>query len=587
MLFCDKVKYGILSFQKGGHIFPLEYVRNMNTRKIISFVTAMTLALSASGCSDKTPPPEETTATSASSETTVPTESSAETEPSATETERVVPPMDTSPLTLTVFVDDMEYAAISDTPVMAEITKRTGVTLEFILPEDESTLDSMLESGELPDLIYAGERTTELIESGALIPLDDYNASVGEYFSELYGDNLDTLRADDGKLYTFGTGGSTPAQFTAEGTFQIQYAVLAELGYPEITTLEQLDSVLREYKELYPASKGLLLCGAPTQQWLDTVGDRVSFLLGCPDDGDFIVDNETGEVSYKWTDPRTGEIMKIFNQMYNDGIISDKSFSLKHNPYLELIGKGNVAAIADYREDYGSAEETLANAGLYDKMYCPLAVTLDGNDSVQFLADYGDFDVSDGIGITTACSEPERAFRFLDWWCSDEAQDLVNFGSDEINAEFDPSSESYTEDTGAGYYTEPFPMRGLTEKNADGEYYSIAVSKYAAEFTKPQKAAADAYGVTLFSEMFPQRNELPVYRRTLISEMEIHTLSEEAILLDGLSTYIKTEVQAAIKLPPEEFDAKWQEITDWCHANGADRVSEIMTSYVKADMGLA
>ena len=554
----------------------------MNFRKYISFSTAISLTASLCACSDGNTAATETTVSQVSVETTVPADTSSETE--VTTTERVIPPMDTTPLTLTLYVNDPEYAVSFDTPVMQEITARTGVTLEIIVPDDETGFDAMLESGEIPDLIYAGERTDELIENGTFITLDEYVENVGKYFPEMYGANLGTLCADDGKLYTFGTGGSTPAQFTAEGTFQIQYAVLAELGYPEIKTLDQLGDCLKQYKELYPNSKGLLLCGAPQQKWLDTVSLRINYLLGCPDDGEFLVNEETGEAVYKWTDERTYEIVKWLNQMYNDGILDEKSFSLKHAAYIARISEGNVLAIADFYEDYASAEETLAE---YDKIYCPVEVTLDGNTAVPFLADYGDFTVSEGIGITTACKEPERAFRFLDWWCSDEAQELVNFATDDINAEFDMTSETYYEDTGASLYTEPFPMRGLTEKNADGEYYSAAVDKYTAAYSEPQKAAAEAYGVTLFAEMFTQTDELPVYERTLISDMEISALSEEGILLESLGMYVKTEVQNAIKLPVEEFDAKWEEITDWCNNNGADDLSRIMTGYVKKDMGIS
>ena len=551
-------------------------------KKYISFATAVAITASMCACSDGSSASTETSATESASVTTVPSDSAAETE--VTTTERVIPPMDTTPLTLTLYVNDPEYAVSFDTPVMQEITARTGVTLEIIVPDDETGFDAMLESGEIPDLIYAGERTDELIENGTFITLDEYVENVGKYFPEMYGANLGTLCADDGKLYTFGTGGSTPAQFTAEGTFQIQYAVLAELGYPEIKTLDQLGDCLKQYKELYPNSKGLLLCGAPQQKWLDTVSLRINYLLGCPDDGEFLVNEETGEAVYKWTDERTYEIVKWLNQMYNDGILDEKSFSLKHAAYIARISEGNVLAIADFYEDYASAEETLAE---YDKIYCPVEVTLDGNTAVPFLADYGDFTIADGIGITTACEEPERAYRFLDWWCSDEAQELVNFATDDINAEFDVTSETYYSDTGASLYTEPFPMRGLTEKNADGEYYSAAVDKYTAAYSEPQKAAAEAYGVTLFAEMFTQTDELPVYERTLISDMEISALSEEGILLESLGMYVKTEVQNAIKLPVEEFDAKWEEITDWCNNNGADDLSRIMTGYVKKDMGIS
>ena len=552
----------------------------MNKHKYLSLAVSAALAASLCACSE-------------SSGNTAETDSSvSETSLSVTETtaeitaERIVPPMDTSPLTLSLYIDDPENAYTFDTLVSSEITARTGVTLEIIRPEGDISLDVLTASDELPDLIYAGERTSELIESGLIIPLDDYVQSVGENFPALYGENLDTLRYDDGKLYTFGTGGASSADFTAEGTFQIQYAVLEELGYPEITTLEQLGDCLKQYLENHPECTGLLLCGAPHQQWLDTVSARVNYVLGYPDDGEFLVDNETGEAVYKWIDPRTGEFVKWLNTMYNDGVLDEDSFSLKHDAYIDKIAKGKVLAIADCYEDYSSAEEKLASAAKYDKMYCPLAVAADSGTQVAFLADYGDFTAAQGIGITSSCEEPERAFRFLDWWCSDEAQELICFGTDDINAEFDPASDSYSKDTGVGIYAEPFPMKTVTEKNADGEYYYSAVSEHVSGYTKPQAAAAEAYGITLFAELFPQREDLPEIKRTLISEMEIHGVSEEAILLETLESYIKTEVNNAITVPAEEFDAKWQEITEWCSQNGAERLSELMTEYVQTDMGM-
>ena len=552
----------------------------MNTQKYLSLAVSAALAASFCGCSDSSVTEAETV-TSVSETTTVTETSAAE-----TVTDRVIPPMDTSPVTLSLYIDDPENNYSFDSLISAEITARTGVTLEITRPDGDITLDVLTASGELPDLIYAGERTEEFIESGMIIPLDDYVQNVGENFPALYGDNLDTLRYDDGKLYTFGTSGASEADFTADGTFQIQYAVLEELGYPEITTLEQLGECLKQYLEKHPECTGLLLCGAPQQQWLDTVSARVNYVLGCPDDGEFLVDNETGEAVYKWIDPRTGEFVKWLNQMYNDGVLDKESFSLKHDAYIEKIAKGRVLAIADYYDDYSPAEEKLAAAAKYDKMYCPLPAAIDSDTQVTFLADYGDFVVSQGIGITSACEEPERAFRFLDWWCSDEAQELINFGTDDINAEFDPASESYSKDTGAGIFAEPFPMKSVTEKNADGKYYYNAVAEYVSGYTKPQAAAAEAYGITLFAELFPQRDDLPQIKRTLISETEIPALSEEAILLETLGTYIKTEVPNAITAPAEEFDAKWQEITEWCNQNGAERLSEIMTEYVQTDMGM-
>lgn len=544
----------------------------MSNKKFLSLAAASALLLSLCGCTNAPSQQNPTTAASnASSGTTIPADT---TVTEASTTEKVVPPMDTSPVTFSLYVDDPEYSLAFDTPAAKEITALTGVTLEIIVPDDETGLDTLIASGEMPDLIYAGERTDELIDGGTVISLDEYIEDFGENFSELYGSSLDGLRHEDGKIYTFGTGGASSADFWAEGSFQIKYDVLEELEYPEITTLEQLGDCLKQYMESHPGTSGLLLCGAPQQQWTDTVSKRVNYVLGYPDDGDFLVDNETGEAVYKWTDPRTGELVKWLNQMYNDGVLDENSFSLKHTPYLEKISSGKVLAIADYLPDIDNGDD-----------YCPLPVTLNNDTKSVFLADYG-FSPADGIAITSDCDEPERAFRFLDWWCSEEAQELINFGNETINEEFATDSESYTADTGVGMFTEPFPMKKLSEKNTDGEFYYSAAEEYISEYSADEAAAAEAYGIDFLSELFPQRDALPAVKRTLVSEMEIPALSETAILLEGLETYVKTEIPNAITVPTEEFDAKWAEITEWCSNNGADRLGELMTETIKADMGI-
>lgn len=540
-------------------------------KKFLSFAISAAFAVQLCGCSDSGQSPSEDSSYADVSETSsVPEENAETTETSA---ENKIPPMDTSPITFTLFINDTDSDVSFDGEVAEEITARTGVTLEITAAENENSLGELLDSGKIPDLIYAGGETEKHIESGLFIPLDDLAEKYGENFSALYGDKLDRLRAADGKLYTFGTGGSSPERFTADGTFQVRYSVLEELGYPEIKTIEQLGDCLRQYKELHPNSTGLLLGGAPIQQWTDTVSARVNYVLGYPDDGEFLVDNDTGEAVYKWTDPRVKEYIRWLNGLWNDGVLDEMSFSLRHDGYIDRLVNGNAAAAADRHEDYSAAEDALVSAGRDDMAYCPVPAAFDENTDGMFLADYG-YVPAAGIGITSSCADPERAFRFLDWWCGDEAQMLVNFGA---SGEYDPEADG-------AYFAEPFPMRGKTERNADGKFYSYAAEEYVSSYTESEKAAAEAYGITLFADLFPQENDLPVIRRTLISDMEIPALSETAILLETLETYIKTEVPNAIKVSPDEFDAKWDEITDWCESNGADRLGELMTELVRDDM---
>lgn len=540
-------------------------------KRRLSFIICTALALQLCGCSGTSHEDAEPSAGDASGTVSAASEAPAPGEEStpAEAPEESVPPMDTSPVTLTLFINGTDSSISFSGRTAEEITARTGVTLDITSAADENSLGELLVSGKMPDLLFAGGETDKQIENGTLIPLDGLADKYGANFSALYGGRLDRLRAADGKLYTFGTGGSSPARFTADGTFQVRYAVLEELDYPEINTIDQLGDCLRRYKELHPGSTGLLLGGAPIQQWTDTVSARVNYVLGYPDDGEFLVDNSTGEAVWKWTDPRVKEYVRWLNGLWNDGVLDEMSFSLRHDGYIDRLVNGNPAAAADRREDYASAEDALVSAGRDEMAYCPVPAAFDGETKLMFLADRG-YRPADGIGITSSCAEPERAFRFLDWWCGDEAQRLVNSAGPE---------------DGDAYFAEPFPMRGITERDADGKFYSRRAREYVSNYTESEKAAAEAYGIALFADMFPQESELPRIERTLISDMDIPAVSEEGILLETLDTYIKTEVPNAVKAAPEEFDGKWDEITGWCESNGAQRLGELMTELVRSGMG--
>ena len=517
-------------------------------KKIIPLLAAASLAASACGCTNTAD--GNNSANTVSENNTAAENSSANvSETSVTEqTSTGIQPMDTSPITLSLLVSTDFGGDIIDEDTAAKIAEKTGVTLEITAADGDIDADYFADnSAALPDLVFAGEKADVLAENGVLVPLDGFvSVGFGDNFTALYGDNIDSLRHSDGKLYTVGSGGSSSAQLTAEGTFQIRYEVLEELGYPQITTLEQLADCLSQYMENHPNATGLLLCGSQQKQWEDTVSRRVNLVLGYPDDGEFLIDEEGGNAVYKWTSPETKEYFKQLNKMYNEGTLDDDSFSMRNSAYVDRISGGNVLAVGDDPENYPS------------EYYCPLPVALDSEKNVMFLADRG-FNVSAGIGITSGCEETERAFRFLDWLCSDEAQEIVG-------------------DIYSGDYGKVFPVHGFTEKNSDGEfYYQTAVEEIVSEYSDAQKAALEGYGITIFSELFPQSSELPKIRRRLISEYEIPAMSEEGILLETLETYVKTEVPKAISASADDFEEKWQEISDWCKANGSELLEELIS----------
>ncbi|MCL2128133.1 MAG: ABC transporter substrate-binding protein, partial [Treponema sp.] len=385
------------------------------------------------------------------------------------------------PVTFTFFTadatEDMEF---SD-PVAKKITEATGVTLIVDHPVggDQQAIPLMIASGRYPDLIYAKGNLNLLIEAGAVIPLDDLIRERGKYIYELYGDQLVRLRnsVHDPQIYNVGTYGVKTAVWATDGTMQIQHAVLKELGYPRMRTLDDYEKAVKAYISRHPSVNGQKAIGLSllidTWQWYIDLSNPSNALIGFPDDGQWIVDQQTLEARYKFLHPDAGLWFKWLNRMNAEGILDPESFTQKEDVWKAKIASGRVLGIAYPRWGYGDARASLISDGMEERTYAYLPVTADERFASAALKDYG-FGGGWGVAISSSCKDPERAFEFLDWICSEEAQILLNWGIEGENyqvvdgrrivpadeqrrADTDPD---YGKKTGVGRWAYPFPQRG-------------------------------------------------------------------------------------------------------------------------------
>src|SRR5574344_1703764 len=90
-----------------------------------------------------------------------------------------------NPITFTFYTADATQEMNFDDPVAKKITEETGVTLEVLYPKagDTQVLTLMMASGKFPDLIYAKGDTTKLIDSKAVVALDDWVDENGNHIN--------------------------------------------------------------------------------------------------------------------------------------------------------------------------------------------------------------------------------------------------------------------------------------------------------------------------------------------------------------------------------------------------------------------
>lgn len=512
------------------------------------------------------------------------------------------PAEDAEPITLSFFNADGEDKAFNDA-VAQKITEATGVVLDIDYPVggNDEAIPLMIAGGEYPDLIFAKGDISQLVDAGGVIALDDLIEERGDNLKSMYDDQLDRLRysLDDPSIYHVGTFGVQELPLRTSGTFQIQLEVLRELGYPEINTLEDFEEALQTYVDMYPEIDGqrtipLSLQGSDWR-WLITVGNPAGFAAGYPDDGQWVIDNDTGETQYKFALDEFREYFQWLNGMNANGLLDQESFTQTQDTYISKLSTGRVLAVADQDWNIGDARSALIQDGSEERTFAPLPVTLDESRTHQGLKDYG-FAGGWGVAISSTTEHTELAFDFLDYMASEEAQILVNWGIegehyeivdgervmfDEVRQQLDTDSE-YSKQTGVGYYIYPFPQWGSGAVDANGQSINRETREQVVDgLLEPEREALEAYGAELWIDLFPQQDELEISNHGAAANFSIPSGSDIQIIQQRADDITERRITEAILSDPDQFDDLWDRMLDDLDGAGLDQLNEEMTQLTR------
>ncbi len=507
------------------------------------------------------------------------------------------------PITFTFYNADGAEDPWTD-PVALAITEATGVTLDTLYPSDveEKTVELMIATGELPDLIFAKGDSDILIEQGALIDLSDLIDEYGPHIKALYGDEYEKLQSsrENPAIYQLCCGRVQDEALTSSGTAQLQWAVLAFNDYRIPYTLDEYGDMIREYKARHLNIDGQTTIGITLSvtdwHWYTTLANPSGYIAnGAIDNGQWIVSDDY-KVQYKHMVGGQKEYYRWLNRMYDEKVL-DQEFAIQtHEDYLEKIASGRVLGLLDADWDYTTAENTLKAAGRYERTYAGLPVTIDSSVKCASLAPQGLN--TWGIGITTACKDPVRAIQFLDWLCTEEAQILVNWGIEGVNYYYDEDgvrcrtaeeieraekNVSYQNETGVGLHSYPFPSYGNTVLDSTGNYFCILNPESVADsYNEQEQAALEAWDVERLTDIFPQADEFekkeytPLWSRILPADLDRQLSRLDEIAREGLID--------CVVCTPDKFDSKWDQLQQNLIAAGAYQAQEQMTELLRAEI---
>lgn len=507
---------------------------------------------------------------------------------------------DRTPTTLRIFYkDQLEDVEFTD-PIAEKIRELTGVTLEIEHPVggDEQAIPLMIASGDYPDMIFAKGDTGLLVDAEAIIPLDDYIEEKGSNLKALYGENLQRLKysEQDPSIYTVGTYSVNGQSWETDGTMQIQHAVLKELGYPEIKTIYQYEDALQKYITKYPQidgqdAIGLTLMGSDWR-WLITVGNVASATSGIPDDGEWYINDETGEAQYKYFNEGVREYMKWLNHMNAIGLLDPESFTHQEDVYFAKLASGRVLGTATPLWGTNNANRALVSEGKAERTTAPLPVAISEDVKIAVRKNYG-FSGGHGIGICATSDKKDKAFEFLDWMCSDEAQILINWGIEGVNYECDANGarrltpemekmfkgdKDFTKKTGVTKYVYPFPQQGEGALDKNGNNFTIkGKEQIIANMNDAEKETLKAYGKELWIDFFPGPEELGVSKHGQAWQYNIASDSDLAIFNQKSQDFVTQAATQAILGNPDDFDSAWDDILKKLEEMGVKEANAEMT----------
>ena len=427
------------------------------------------------------------------------------------------------------------------------IAQKTGVRVKESWLTGQNAgeaIGSIIASGKLPDFIDGGDGSIQLYQNKLLVAWDPYLEKYPN-LKEMYTDEeWDKFRQDDGKIYWANVFGNHYKDDTTTGhngeAFWIQARVLEAYGYPKIETLDQYFEILEKYAKEHPELPNgtkvipyTCLC----EDWkYYCLENAPMFLDGYPNDGCVIVNIDEGADKPKVVDYNTTDTAKAYfkklNEEYAKGNI-DPDFAVQtYDEYISKLSTGAVLGLCDQYWDFaynimGPFSSPLkASDGSQFRLdelgcdYVPLGLTAKAGMENQWHS-YGDeLNNASGCAVTTACKDPELAFKFLNSLLDQEIHDLRFWGVKDVDYKVDENGLYYRTEEMRKQAADPnyktkhlctysyFPQWSGTSR--DGKNAMMPAeqpSEFKDSLPEPVKKVFEAYGANTYIDILGSVNK--------------------------------------------------------------------------------
>lgn len=307
-----------------------------------------------------------------------------------------------------------------------KLEEKTGIEFEHT-PVANSNFDEKLNilvaSGGAPDLFEIGvHEANKLGMMGALKSIDELAEGMDNFnkYADEHEDILRQLIAEDGRIFVYPTHGYTPGGIV----WLYRKDVFDKHGISIPKTSEELYTVLKKLKELYPASYPLTF---------RSYQSRMKVLLFGWDTGrDYYYDHDEKMWKFAPLDPGYKEAMQFMNKLYTEGLIPPDFMTISTENWNSMISTDNAFVTIDYVsriDEFNNVmretnpEFTLAHlppvaGGTYgSQLVC--------NDTLN----------TSSLSVYSNTKNEDVVKRFIDYLYTDEAIELVSWGEEGVTYE--------------------------------------------------------------------------------------------------------------------------------------------------------
>lgn len=475
--------------------------------------------------------------------------------------------------------EDWELAG---TPVGDIFIEETGVNIrmEYSVGDENQTIALMIASGDLPDIVFPHYQVAPFVEAGCALDLTSLIEEYAPTYKEALGTQWDRMiwSADDRSRYYMSPPEQYPEQIDYYNWFFLQHAVVIDQGYPEIVTLEDYEDAIRAYLEKNPTIDGQPTIGltllADSWRWILSLTNPAMMACGTQSSGEYYVDPETMEVTYRILSGEEKEYFRWLNHMNAEGLLDPEAFTQTYDQYSAKIATGRVLAVIDMGWEFADAMQVLRQDGKEERMMGTYPLVLhEGIVNSSLSGERCLLTPTMEAVITTACEDPETLMKAINYAYTEECIILNNWGvegthydivdgkrkfrADELELRLE--DPDYSVKTGIGLI--PFPSYRDGVKDSTGQYFTLSSKEdVIAKYTETDKQVLAAYGKETWAEFFPAATEFPI--RMWPSESghttDMDPESEGAIAFQRVQDAVKKGVVSAIVADPADFDAAWE-----------------------------